>query len=88
MGLMATLTAIYYFLKVSLQFISIVVRARYWFWKAKRAFRRALVSEGLPRESAIEIAEAYPNPMAGLLGLMRTGMSVPISESVRLEPIS
>jgi len=87
MDLMATITAIYYFLKISLQFISIVVRAKYSFWKAKRAFRRALISEGLPRESAIEIAAAYPNPMAGLLGLMRSGMSVPVSGRVRLESI-
>jgi len=76
MDLVATLTALHYFLKISLQFASIMVRAKYSFWKAKRTFRRALVSEGLPRESAMEIAAAYPNPMAGLLGLVRNGMSV------------
>jgi len=73
MGLAAALTAFYYFLILSFQFVGIMVRARYALWTARRTFRRTLVLSGMSRESAEEIVSAYPNPMDGLLGLMRGG---------------
>ncbi len=83
MGLTATIVSFYYFLKISFQFIVIMVRAKYSFWKARRTFSRTLVLDGISRESAREIATAYPNPMDGLLGLIRAGMPVSISDNRR-----
>ena len=71
MGLVAALTAFYYFLKLSVQFVSIIVRAKYSLWRARRTFRRTLVLSGIPSESARKLASAYPNPMDGLFSLVR-----------------
>ena len=70
MGLKAALTSLFYFLKLSVQFLSLLVKAKYSHWRATGTFTKILIQEGFSKEIAKELAQVYPNPIKEALNLM------------------
>lgn len=70
MSLKAILVSLYYFFKLSLQSLSILVHASIRRRQAKTAFQKTLVRNGLPLATAQELSRAYPNPIRDVLRLM------------------
>ena len=70
MGLKAILTNLFYISKLSIQSLSLMVKAKYKRRRAKATFQRTLILHGIPSEAAQELAKAYPNPINEVLNLM------------------
>lgn len=70
MGLKAVLTSLFYISKLSLQSLSLMIKAKYRWRRAKATFQRTLILNGIPLEDARELAKAYPNPIEEILSLM------------------
>jgi hypothetical protein len=69
MGLKAIFTSFFYISKLFLQSLSIMVKTKYMWRRAKATFQETLILQGVPKEAAEELANAYPNPMDDILTL-------------------
>jgi len=70
LSLKAILVSLYYFLKLSVQSLGILVHASIRRRRAKAAFQKTLVRNGLPLAAAQELSRVYPNPIRDVLRLM------------------
>jgi hypothetical protein len=70
LNLKAVLVGIYYFLKLSIQSLGIIVKATIRHRSAKATFKKTLLLHGIPLEAAQELSKAYPNPVTDVLRLM------------------
>jgi hypothetical protein len=75
MGLTVVLTSFFYLLKLSIQSLTLLVKARYRHWRAKAAFMKTLIREGVSQEAAQELAQVYPNPVNKILSLINMNRS-------------
>ena len=62
--------SIYYFLKLSIQSLGIIVKSKISYRSAKTNFKKTLILNGIPLEAAQELSKAYPNPLNDALSLM------------------
>jgi hypothetical protein len=72
MTLRTTILSTFNISVLSLQSLSFLVEARTARRKAKKMFHQTLISEGIDRQDARELAEAYPDPVKEVLGVLRT----------------
>ena len=70
MVLKAVFITFFYFSRLSLLSLSLLLKAKYKWRKAKATFQETLILQGIPKEAAQELAKAYPNPMNEFLTLM------------------
>jgi hypothetical protein len=78
----AVLLSLYYFLKISLQSLSILVNANIRHRRAKAAFQKTLLLNGIPLAAAQELSQAYPNPIRDVLTLMSLGRGAPFNSRI------
>jgi len=69
MRLTAALISLFYIFKLSIQSLSLIVKAKYNHRKAKVIFTKNLIHEGVPQEAAEELAKVYPNPINEIFSL-------------------
>lgn len=71
MNLKDLLFSTYYFLKLSVQSLSIMVRGQIGHHSAKTTFKKTLILNGVPQDAAKELSRTYPNPLNDVLSLIR-----------------
>jgi len=71
MGLKAILTNLFCILKLFLQILGLVMKAKHGQRRAKAVFKKTLILHGIPSEVAQELARAYPDPIDEVLSLMK-----------------
>ena len=71
MSVKAVMISTYYFLKLSLISLGIIVKAKIRHRRAKTIFMKTLIRNGIPLEAAQELSRGYPNPMNEVLSLMK-----------------
>ena len=65
------LMSIYYFLKLSIQSLGIIVKSKIRHRSAKATFKKTLILNGIPLKAAQELSRTYPNPLDEVLSLMK-----------------
>jgi hypothetical protein len=72
MGVKALIAGILYFSRLCVESLGLVTQVIVKRRRAKSTFKKTLVLQGIPPRIARELAEAYPNPVAEILNLVRT----------------
>ena len=72
MTLRTTILSTFHISVLSLQSLGFLVEARTARRKTKKMFHQTLISEGIDEQDAIELVEAYPDPVKEILGALRT----------------
>ena len=71
MGAKALFVDVLYGSKLAFQSLGLVTQTAVRRRKAKSAFKKTLIQQGIPPEIANEIAKEYPNPINEIFSLVR-----------------
>ncbi len=71
MGAKALFVDILYCSRLALQSLGLVTQTVVKRRKAKSTFKKTLILQGIPPETAKEIAEAYPNPISEIFSIIK-----------------
>ncbi|MCW4015369.1 MAG: hypothetical protein NWF06_03285 [Candidatus Bathyarchaeota archaeon] len=72
MGAKALFVDVLYGSKLAFQSLGLVTQTTMKRRKAKSAFKKTLINQGIPPEIANEIAKEYPNPINELFSLLKS----------------
>jgi hypothetical protein len=72
MGITALFIDVLYFSRLAVQSLGLVTQTIVKRRRAKSAFKKTLINQGIPPKIAKEIAEQYPDPVNEIFNLMRS----------------
>ena len=72
MGAKALISSALYGSKLAFQSLGLVTQTTIKRRKAKSAFTKTLIQQGVPPEAANEIAEEFPNPVSDLFSIVKS----------------